>query len=64
MPEAVKYRKHKHIYSEVPTSAGTWDYRVRITSGSCPAVYSPSEQIVVNLLRWVVHLSEEQLPFV
>ena len=35
-------------YSEVPTSAGTWEYRVQITSGSCPAVYSTIRTIVVD----------------
>ena len=35
-------------YSETPALAGTWEYRVRITSGACPAVYSTIRTIVVN----------------
>ena len=35
-------------YSETPALAGTWEYRVRITSGACPAVYSTIRTIVLN----------------
>ena len=37
-------------YSEIPSSVGTWDYRVLVTSGSCPGVYSSTKTIVVNPL--------------
>jgi len=33
-----------------PSQSGTYDYRVRIQSGSCPAVYSSLQTIVVNPL--------------
>jgi subtilisin-like proprotein convertase family protein len=35
-------------YSEVPSSAGTWEYRALVQSGSCPAAYSAARSIVVN----------------
>ncbi len=35
-------------YSENPSSAGTWDYRVQVSSGACPTVYSTMRTIVVN----------------
>ena len=35
-------------YSETPSSAGTWDYRVRVQSGGCAAVYSSIRTIVVD----------------
>lgn len=35
-------------YSETPTSAGTWDYRVVLTSGACSSVYSSIKSITVQ----------------
>lgn len=35
-------------YSENPASAGTWEYRVLISSGSCPQVYSTVFTVDVN----------------
>ncbi|MEI8203087.1 MAG: GEVED domain-containing protein [Bacteroidota bacterium] len=37
-------------YSEIPTSAGTWEYRAVVQSGVCPEAYSNSIVIVVNPL--------------
>ena len=34
-------------YSETPTSAGTWQYRVAVQSGVCPPLYSNTRSIVV-----------------
>ena len=35
-------------YSETPSSAGTWDYRAVVQSGSCATAYSSNMTIVVN----------------
>jgi hypothetical protein len=35
-------------YSETPTSAGTWEYRAEVKSGTCASVYSSTRSIVVN----------------
>ncbi|PKP04728.1 MAG: hypothetical protein CVU11_04040, partial [Bacteroidetes bacterium HGW-Bacteroidetes-6] len=35
-------------YSEVPSSAGTWDYRAEVQSGSCSVAYSNNFTIVVD----------------
>ncbi len=35
-------------YSELPASAGTWDYRAEIQSGSCSSVYSSAAVVVVS----------------
>jgi hypothetical protein len=34
-------------YSEIPSAVGTWDYRVVVQSGICPAAYSSVRSIVV-----------------
>jgi PKD repeat protein len=35
-------------YSEVPASAGTWEYRAEVQSGSCPAAFSSAYSILVH----------------
>ena len=35
-------------YSEVPTSAGTWDYRAEVKSGTCPSAFSNIYTIIVD----------------
>ena len=35
-------------YSEIPSSAGAWDYRALVKSGSCPSDYPASFAITVN----------------
>ncbi|MDX9929406.1 MAG: DUF2341 domain-containing protein, partial [Bacteroidales bacterium] len=35
-------------YSEIPPSAGTWDYRAEVRSGSCSSAYSGYATVVVN----------------
>ncbi len=35
-------------YSEVPTEAGTWNYRVEVQNGVCDAAFSPEVSIIVN----------------
>jgi len=35
-------------YSEIPSSAGTWDYRVLVQSGNCSSLYSNNYTIVVT----------------
>jgi hypothetical protein len=35
-------------YSESPSTAGTWEYRVLVGSGSCTQVYSSSFSVIVN----------------
>jgi gliding motility-associated-like protein len=36
------------VYSEIPDSAGTWQYRVVVKSGSCPDAYSGTFTVTVN----------------
>jgi gliding motility-associated-like protein len=36
------------IFSEVPSSAGTWEYRALVQSGVCPNAYSSVRTIVVS----------------
>ncbi|MCX7861506.1 MAG: PKD domain-containing protein [Bacteroidales bacterium] len=35
-------------YSETPSSAGTWDYRAEVKSGSCPSAFSTTYTIIVD----------------
>lgn len=35
-------------YGEVPSSAGTWEYRAEIQSGSCGSVFSTPFSVIVN----------------
>ncbi len=35
-------------YSEVPSSAGIWQYRALVKSGNCPEEYSSARTIIVN----------------
>jgi len=37
-------------YSEIPSSVGTWDYRVEVKSGQCAVAYSNNFTITVNAL--------------
>ncbi len=39
---------NSNTYSEIPTSAGTWDYRVLVQSGTCSSLYSNVFTVVVN----------------
>ena len=43
-------------YSEVPASAGTWDYRALVTSGTCAAVYSANGFYISRY--WLILISE------
>ncbi|MFP4459592.1 MAG: hypothetical protein ACLFSQ_08410 [Candidatus Zixiibacteriota bacterium] len=36
------------VYSETPSSSGTWDYRSHIQSGVCPSAYSDYATVIVN----------------
>jgi PKD repeat protein len=35
-------------YAETPSSAGTWDYRAEVKSGTCASVFSSNRSIVVD----------------
>ncbi|MCK4630889.1 MAG: hypothetical protein KAT40_05565, partial [Bacteroidales bacterium] len=35
-------------YSEIPSSAGTWEYRAEVQSGTCAAIFSAENTIVVD----------------
>lgn len=37
-----------NTYSEIPSSAGTWEYRAVVKSGVCPETYSGIKTIIVN----------------
>lgn len=39
----------EETYTEVPSSAGMWQYRVLVNLDGCPTVYSESAAVIVNL---------------
>jgi len=41
-------------YSETPSSAGTWEYRALVQSGSCPSLYSTAFSVVVNPVLTII----------
>lgn len=49
------------VYSEVPTSIGTWQYRAVLVKGTCPEVYSvPATVIVVPVETiWTGNISSQ-----
>jgi hypothetical protein len=49
-------------YSEVPSAAGTWEYRAQVISGSCPPAYSSVRTIVVEptLIAGVIGSSQSK----
>ena len=47
-------------YSEIPISAGVWEYRAAIQKGICPVVYSiPASVTVIGITQWTGNTDDD-----
>jgi hypothetical protein len=47
-------------YSEIPTSAGVWEYRAAIQKGTCPVAYAtPALVTVIGVTQWTGNIDDD-----